>query len=235
MMTDTPNVMQTIMLFQQTKKRAQAAQDRAKAAQDQTKASKEVALEEEKDNDAAQKELQKLQRVMEPKRARTNATTVNDHEECDDQSSDDMDITDHRREATRIQKRRSVALGSREDVPTPQKGQAVPLEHSRLGLVGAEEEGNRVGCQGLTLGETRCVGLCVRHNGLDVHIRPGHHWLCEFGDAGNDTSCEKQFNLHHRKCEDYRGTHFYNKDSALAQQSGGGCVRTNVPRVDAGR
>ncbi len=38
---------------------------------------------------------------------------------------------------------------------------------------------------------------------------------CEFGDAGNDTSCERQFNLDHRKCEDYRGTRFYNKDSAL--------------------
>ncbi len=49
----------------------------------------------------------------------------------------------------------------------------------------------------------------------DAHIRPGHHWLCEFGDAGNGTSCEKQFNLDHRKCEDYRGTRFYNKDSAL--------------------
>ena len=49
----------------------------------------------------------------------------------------------------------------------------------------------------------------------DAHIRPGHHWLCEFGDAGNGTSCEKKFNLDHHKCEDYRGTRFYNKDSAL--------------------
>jgi hypothetical protein len=30
----------------------------------------------------------------------------------------------------------AVALGSREDVPTQQKGQAGPLEHPRLGLVG---------------------------------------------------------------------------------------------------
>jgi hypothetical protein len=29
----------------------------------------------------------------------------------------------------------------------------------------------------------------------DAHMRPGHHWFCEFGDAGNGTSCEKQFNL----------------------------------------
>ena len=24
----------------------------------------------------------------------------------------------------------------------------------------------------------------------DAFIRPEHHWLCEFGDAGNGTSCE---------------------------------------------
>jgi hypothetical protein len=50
-------------------------------------------------------------------------------------------------------------------------------------------------------------------------MRPGHHWLCEFGDPGNDTSCEKQFNLDHHKCEDYRGTlcqtRFYNQESVL--------------------
>ncbi len=36
----------------------------------------------------------------------------------------------------------------------------------------------------------------------DTHMRPDHHWLCEFGDACNDTSCEKQFNLDHCKCQD---------------------------------
>ena len=174
----TPNVMQTMMLFQQAKKRAQTAQDRAKATQDQAKSAKKVALEAEKDNDAAQKEVQELQRVMEPKRPRTNATTPNDHEECDEQSSGDMDIADYRREAARIQKRRSVALGSREDVPTPQKGQEDPLEHSRLGLVGwiaYWSLGNcalavkiRVGGQVLALGEARCVGLCAG-SGAMVH------------------------------------------------------------------
>jgi hypothetical protein len=39
-------------------------------------------------------------------------------------------------------------------------------------------------------------------------MRPGHHWLCAFGDAGNGTSCVKQFNLEHRKWEDYRGAPF---------------------------
>jgi hypothetical protein len=321
-------VLEAMMLFQQAKKHAQAAQDRAKAAQDQVKAAKKVALEAEKDNDAAQKELQELQRVMEPKRARTNATTANDHEECDEQSSGDMDIADYRREAARIQKRRSVALGSREDVPTPQKGQAGPLEHPRLGLVGwiaywslgncalavkiivglirklnltesvsealtpiatkreVETNAKIVMLMKAGLSETKhcrteqqrqefhiglsyvmpprdearskdgmirriCEQLDVRRGkrldgrqfaaewvakalpsvkpGVwgcvqartqwsteeDAHMRPGHHWLCEFGDAGNGTSCERQFNLGHRQCEDYRGTRFYNKDSAL--------------------
>jgi hypothetical protein len=46
-------------------------------------------------------------------------------------------------------------------------------------------------------------------------MRPDHHWLCEFGDAGDDTSCERQFNLGHHQYEDYRGTRFYIKDSVL--------------------
>ena len=49
----------------------------------------------------------------------------------------------------------------------------------------------------------------------DAFMRPGHHWLFEFGDAGNGTSCVKQFNLEHRKWEDYRGTRVYNEDCAL--------------------
>jgi hypothetical protein len=60
---DTPRVLEAMMLFQQAKKHEQGTQDRAKAALDQMKASKKVALETEKDNDPAQKELQELQWV----------------------------------------------------------------------------------------------------------------------------------------------------------------------------
>ena len=59
---------------------------------------------------------------MEPKRARTHAATADDDEECEKQSCDDWDLPDHRREATRIQNRRSIPLGSRGEVPTPQEG-----------------------------------------------------------------------------------------------------------------
>ena len=73
---------------------------------------------------------------MEPKRPRTHAITADNDEECEKQSCDDWDLPDHRREGTRIQNRRSIPLGSRGEVPTPQEGKAGPLEHSRLGLVG---------------------------------------------------------------------------------------------------
>ena len=179
------------------------------------------------------------QQLLQAKRARTHATTANNHEECDKQSSDDWDLTGYRREATLIQKRSSVALGSREDVPTPQKGIAGPLEHSRLGLVGwiaywslgncalavkaaAKQREKRVAewvAKALPLAKSG-VWVCVQVRAQwsteeDVFMRPGHHCLCEFGDAGNGTSCVKQFNLEHRKWEDYRGTRFYNKDCAL--------------------
>ena len=74
--------------------------------------------------------------MMEPKRARTHAATADDDEECEKQSCDDWDLPDHRREATRVQNHRSIPLGSRGEVPTPQEGKVGPLEHSRLGLVG---------------------------------------------------------------------------------------------------
>jgi hypothetical protein len=55
-----------------------------------------------------------MEAMVQLEQARTRAKAANiDHEECDKKSSDDMDLTDHRREATRIQKRRSIPLGSR--------------------------------------------------------------------------------------------------------------------------
>jgi hypothetical protein len=52
----------------------------------------------------------------------------------------------------------------------------------------------------------------------DVHRRPGHHWLCEFGDTGNNTSCVKQFNL----CVGglYLGTHVSTKENVLSSSNG---------------
>jgi hypothetical protein len=115
---------------------AKDSQDLAKASQDQVKDNNKVSLEVEKDKDAVQKEVEELQRVMEPKRPRTHAATADDDEECEKQSWEDWDLPDHRRESTHIQNHHSIPLGSRGEVPSPQEGKVSPLEHSRLGILG---------------------------------------------------------------------------------------------------
>ena len=55
----------------------------------------------------------------------------------------------------------------------------------------------------------------------EVHLRPGHHWLFEFGDAGDGTCFEtlengkKEFTLAPRKWVDHKGTRFYNGDRVM--------------------
>jgi len=46
-------------------------------------------------------------------------------------------------------------------------------------------------------------------------MSPGHHWLFKFGDAGDGTSCEKNFNLACHSREDYKSILFYNGQQAL--------------------
>ena len=117
---DAPNVLEAMVQLEQARTRAKAAN--------------KLALDAEKEKDAAEQEVQRLQQLLQAKRARTHDTTANDHEECDKKSSDDMDLADHRREATRIQNRRSIPLGSRGEVPTPQEGKAGPLSILAWGL-----------------------------------------------------------------------------------------------------
>ena len=50
----------------------------------------------------------------------------------------------------------------------------------------------------------------------ETHMRPGHFWICKFGTVPGSMSCvEKKFELHGRKWEEYRGTRYYDGDSAL--------------------
>jgi hypothetical protein len=109
---------------------------------------------------------------MEPQRDRTHAATADDEEECEKQSCDEWDLADHRREATRIQNRRSIPLGSRGEVPTPQEGKADPLEHSHLGLVGwigYWSLGNSALAIKIIVGLIRKLDMTERVRGTDTH------------------------------------------------------------------
>ena len=52
-----------------------------------------------------------------------------------------------------------------------------------------------------------------------IHLRPGHHWIFEFGEAPDGTSCEFTFSFSpcqpRRNGVVYKGTRFYNGDRAL--------------------
>ena len=63
--------------------------------------------------------------------------------------------------------------------------------------------------------------------GEERHYRPGHHWLFEFGDAGDGMCVDKVFSgMPHRSFQVYKGMRFYNGEKAL-------CVKRWLNRIDA--
>jgi hypothetical protein len=117
---DTPNVMQAMMKLEQAKVRAKTAN--------------KVALEEEKEKDSAEKAVEELQRQLEPKRAHTDEDTGDAHDLLAE--FDNCDLSDHRREGTRVQNRRNVQVGSRDNQQKSRTDKDGFLHHTRLGLVG---------------------------------------------------------------------------------------------------
>ena len=89
---DTPNVLQAMMQLRQAKSRAEAAN--------------KLALEAEKERDAAEKAVEELKRQLHPKRARTHHDAGDAHEIPAE--VDNWDLRDHRREGTRVPWERSV-------------------------------------------------------------------------------------------------------------------------------
>ncbi len=94
----------------------------------------EFALEEEKEQDTAEKAVEELKRQLQPKRDRVLDDTGDAHEMLAE--VDNWGLSVHRREATRVQNRRNVQVGSLENQPKPHTYKDGFLCHSRLGLVG---------------------------------------------------------------------------------------------------
>ena len=117
---DTPNVLQAMMKLEQAKARAKTAN--------------KLALEAEKERDAAEKAVEELKRQLQPKRARTDDDAGDAHEQLAE--VDNWDLRDHRQQATRVQNRRNVQVGSRMNQAKPRTGTDGFLHHTRLGLVG---------------------------------------------------------------------------------------------------
>jgi hypothetical protein len=93
-----------------------------------------AALEAEKERDELHSQIQQIEEQLQPKRARTNDDAGDAHEMLAD--VDNLDLRDHRQQATRVQKCRNVQVGSRDNQQKPRTGKGDFLHHTRLGLVG---------------------------------------------------------------------------------------------------
>jgi hypothetical protein len=93
-----------------------------------------VALEAEKQRDELHTQIEEIEEHLQPKRARSDADSGDAHEICTE--VDNWDLRDHRREGTRVQNRRNVQVGSRDNQQKSRPGKDGFLHHARLGLVG---------------------------------------------------------------------------------------------------
>ena len=91
-------------------------------------------LKTEKERDKLHKELDLMEVQLQGKRVRTHDDTGDGHDMHAE--VDEWDLRDFRRETTRVQNRRHVALGSLHDQPKPHTGKDGFLLYVRLGLVG---------------------------------------------------------------------------------------------------
>ncbi len=78
--------------------------------------------------------MEELKRQLQPKRARTDDDAGDAHDLLAE--FDNCDLSDHHREGTRVQNRRNVQVGSRDNQQKPRTGKDGFLHHTRLGLVG---------------------------------------------------------------------------------------------------
>ena len=79
-------------------------------------------------------QIQQIEEQLQPKRARTDDDAGDAHEILAE--VDNWDLRDHRQQATRVQNRRDVQVGSRDNQQKPRTGKGGFLHHTRLGLVG---------------------------------------------------------------------------------------------------
>ena len=196
---------------------------RLEAARARAAAAKMAALAAQKEHEAAEAEVEELKRVLDPKRPRTHTI----EEDGPTLELDGMDLADHRREATRVMNRRTIEIGSKEHERELRTGKDGYLHHGRTGLVGAVAYW-ALGSTALAV--IMIVALIVHLKVVDkvraalpegkhasvqarerwstaeeVHLRPGHHWVFELGNAGGEKgSCEKTFKLARRMWEMYK-------------------------------
>ena len=108
---------------------------RLKITQARAAQANKAALEAEKQRDELHTQIEEIEEQLQPKKARSDADAGDAH--AIHAEVDNWDLRDHRREGTRVQNRRNVQVGSRDNQQKPPRtGKDGFLHHTRLGLVG---------------------------------------------------------------------------------------------------
>ena len=107
---------------------------RLKIIQARTVETNKTALEAEKARDELHNQIQQIEEQLQPKRTRTDDDAGDAHEMLAE--VDNWDLRDHRQQATRVENRRNVQVGSRKNQSKPPTDTDGFLHHTRLGLVG---------------------------------------------------------------------------------------------------
>ena len=107
---------------------------RLKIIQARAAQANKAALEAEKQRDELHTQIEEIEEQLQPKRARIDDDAGDAHEKLAE--VDNWDLRDHRQQATRVQNRRNVQVGSRMNQAKPRTGTDGFLHHTRLGLVG---------------------------------------------------------------------------------------------------
>jgi hypothetical protein len=107
---------------------------RLKMIQKRAAEANKAALEAEKERDELHNQIEQIEEQLHPKRARTHDAAGDAHEVIGE--VENWDLRDHRQQETRVQNRRNVQVGSRQNQAQPRAGTDGFLHHKRLGLVG---------------------------------------------------------------------------------------------------
>ena len=103
---------------------------RLKIIQARAAQANKAALEAEKQRDELHTQIEEIEEQLQPKRARSDADAGDAHEILAE--VDNWDLRDHRREGTRVQNRRNVQVGSRQNQAKPRTGTKKQQQTPRL-------------------------------------------------------------------------------------------------------
>ncbi len=149
-------------------------------------------LETEKSRDELHNQIEQIEQRLKPKRALTDDDAGDTHDLLAE--FDNCDLSDHRREGTRVQNRCNVKVGSRDNQQKPHTGKCGFFHHTRLGLVGW------ISSAGIRNCEKRVADIVVRElkrakpgawdciqarevwsTEEEANMWSGHFWICKFG------------------------------------------------------